>query len=432
MSNYSFNKSKIFFKKASKLIPMASQTYSKSYVNFDLNKSPMFLDRGNGSYVWDIDNNKYLDYIMALLPNILGYNDKEINNSINRQLKKGISFSLATTLEYELAKLLVEIVPSADMVRFAKNGSDVTGAAIRLSRAITSRKKIIVCGYHGWHDWYIGSTEKGLGVPEEIKKLTVSVEFNNFKKIKSLFERDPHDYAALIIEPEGSEIQNNNFLKKIRAITKKYKTILIFDEIVSGFRVDIGGAQKKYNVIPDLTTLGKAMANGMPLSALVGKRKFMKLNEEIFFSGTFSGEALSLAASMATIKKLKNENITEQLLEHGFKLKNDLNNEISSLNLDDVLEFQGPDWRPFLKVTKKEYINKNLMQKIRNEFINEGILFGTALNLSLPHIEQNIYELTLKKTSNVLKQVKKSINANNFGSSSKIKKIFDVRNNIKK
>ena len=119
---------------------MASQTYSKSYVNFDLNKSPMFLDRGNGSYVWDIDNNKYLDYIMALLPNILGYNDKEINNSINRQLKKGISFSLATTLEYELAKLLVEIVPSADMVRFAKNGSDVTGAAIRLSRAITSRK----------------------------------------------------------------------------------------------------------------------------------------------------------------------------------------------------------------------------------------------------------------------------------------------------
>ena len=110
-------------------------------------------------------------------------------------------------------------------------------------------------------------------------------------------------------------------LKKIRAITKKYKTILIFDEIVSGFRVDIGGAQKKYNVIPDLTTLGKAMANGMPLSALVGKRKFMKLNEEIFFSGTFSGEALSLAASLATIKKLKNENITEQLLEHGLKLK---------------------------------------------------------------------------------------------------------------
>ena len=431
MNNYSFNKSKKFFEKASKLIPMASQTYSKSYVNFDLNKSPMFLDRGNGSYVWDIDNNKYLDYIMALLPNILGYNDKEINNSINRQLKKGISFSLATTLEYELAKLLVEIVPSADMVRFAKNGSDVTGAAIRLSRAITSRKKIIVCGYHGWHDWYIGSTEKDLGVPEEIKKLTVSVEFNNFKKIKSLFERGPREYAALIIEPEGSEIQNNNFLKKIRAITKKYKTILIFDEIVSGFRVDIGGAQKKYNVIPDLTTLGKAMANGMPLSALVGKRKFMKLNEEIFFSGTFSGEALSLAASLATIKKLKNENITEQLLEHGFKLKNDLNNEISSLNLDDVLEFQGPDWRPFLKVTKKEYINKNLMQKIRNEFINEGILFGTALNLSLPHIKQNIYELTLKKTSNVLKQVKKSINANNFGSSSKIKKIFNVRNNIK-
>ena len=432
MSNYSFDKSKIFFEKASKLIPMASQTYSKSYVNFDLNKSPMFLDRGNGSYVWDIDNNKYLDYIMALLPNILGYNDKEINNSINKQLKKGISFSLATTLEYELAKLLVEIVPSADMVRFAKNGSDVTGAAIRLSRAITSRKKIIVCGYHGWHDWYIGSTEKDLGVPEEIKKLTVSVEFNNFKKIKSLFEKGPRDYAALIIEPEGAEIQNNNFLKKVRAITKKYKTILIFDEIVSGFRVDIGGAQKKYNVIPDLTTLGKAMANGMPLSALVGKRKFMKLNEEIFFSGTFSGEALSLAASLSTIKKLKNENITEQLLKHGLKLKNDLNNEISSLNLDNVLEFQGPDWRPFLKVKKKEYINKNLMQIIRNEFINEGILFGTALNLSYPHIKQNIYELTLKKTSNVLKQVKKSMKANNFGSSSKIKKIFNVRNSVKK
>ena len=411
MNKKKFPESSLLFDQASKLIPMASQTYSKSYINFDKHNSPLFLDRGKGAYVWDIDNNKYIDFIMALLPNILGYNDKDINNSIILQLKKGISFSLATKLEYQLAETLVEIIPSADMVRFAKNGSDATGAAIRLARAATGKDKIIVCGYHGWHDWYIGSTEKDLGVPENVKKLTVSVEFNDLKKIKKLFENNPNDYAALIIEPEGAELPKNKFLNEIRSITKKYKTVLIFDEIVSGFRSDLGGAQKKYKVTPDLTTLGKAMANGMPLSALVGKKSIMKLNEEIFFSGTFSGETLSLAASIATITKLRNKGIIEKLITLGSRIRNDVEEIISSNGLEGIICLKGPNWRPFFHYKDSEYDKNILTHIIRKEFISHGILFGSAFNLSFPHTEKKVFDSTSRRINLIFKSIKKKLNS---------------------
>ena len=411
MSKKKFPESSLLFDQASKLIPMASQTYSKSYINFDKHNSPLFLDRGKGAYVWDIDNNKYIDFIMALLPNILGYNDKDINNSIILQLKKGISFSLATKLEYHLAEILVEIIPSAEMVRFAKNGSDATGAAIRLARAATGKDKIIVCGYHGWHDWYIGSTEKDLGVPENVKKLTVSVEFNDIGKIQKLFENNPNDYAALIIEPEGAELPKNKFLNKIRSITKKYKTVLIFDEIVSGFRSDLGGAQKKYKVIPDLTTLGKAMANGMPLSALVGKKSIMKLNEEIFFSGTFSGETLSLAASIATITKLRNNGIIEKLITLGSRIRDNVEEIISSNRLEGIICLKGPDWRPFFHYKNSEYDKNILTHIIRKEFISHGILFGSAFNLSFPHTEKKVFDNTLRITNLIFKSIKEKLNS---------------------
>ena len=163
-------------KEALKYIPQASQTYSKSYNVHFKGVSPLFLKRGNGCYVWDEDNKKYIDFISALLPIIIGYNTKEINSAIIRQLSKGISFSLPTKLETDLAKELCKLIPSAEMVRFGKNGSDVTAASIRLARAYTGRDKIIFCGYHGWHDWYIGKTDMSLGVPNKIKKLT-----NSFK-----------------------------------------------------------------------------------------------------------------------------------------------------------------------------------------------------------------------------------------------------------
>ncbi len=298
------NNSKLF-KSALKYIPLASQTYSKSYKVHFKNVSPYFLKKGNGCYVWDEDNNKYIDFISGLLPIIIGYNNKQINNAITKQLRKGIIFSLPTIVETQLSKKLCQLIPSAEMVRFGKNGSDVTSAAIRLSRAYTKRDHIIFCGYHGWHDWYIGSTKMSIGVPKKIKKLTTSFKYNDIQYLEKILKKNPKKYAAVIMEPVYDKEPKNNFLKKVRTLTKKYGCLLIFDEIVTGFRVHLKGAQYFYGVTPDVSCFGKAMANGMPISAIVGKRKIMKNFDKIFFSTTFGGETLSIVAALETIKYLE-------------------------------------------------------------------------------------------------------------------------------
>ncbi len=427
MNRNKYKNSKIFFNKVIKKIPLATQTYSKSYVNFSLNSSPLFLDRGKGAYVWDIDGNKYLDFIIGLLPNILGYNDPDVNKSITNQLKKGISFSLATKLEFELADILTKLLPSAEMVRFAKNGSDVTSAAIRLSRAYTRRDRVLICGYHGWHDWYIGTTEMGLGVPKSTSRLTTSIKFNDYENLKKLIQKNPNSYAALIIEPEGIEIQKELFLKKVRRITENYGIILVFDEIVSGFRINLGGAQKQYNVIPDLTTLGKAMANGMPLAAIVGKKKLMKLMDNIFFSSTYAGETLSIAASISTIKKLQDQDVVKKLIDLGKFLKNEINEAITNEKLNEYLIIDGPNWRPFFKIIENDQVSKtNLIYFLRQEFLDKGILFGSAFNLCLPHTSQRVKKIIMTNILEILSKISKSIKSGKLNNK-KENNFFSVR-----
>ena len=269
-----FKKSIKFYKKAIQKIPLATQTFSKSSLIYPYGVSPLFVDKGKGCYITDIDNNQYIDYILGLLPIILSYQDKDVDIAIKKQLKKGIIFSLPSTVEFVLADLLTKLIPSAEMVRFGKNGSDVTSAAIRLSRAFTGRDKIAICGYHSWHDWYIGTTSRNLGVPKSVSKLSFNFKFNDLDSFYNVLKKNnPNKFAAIILEPENIEIPNIEFLKEVRNFASKYGIILIFDEIVSGFRSNLGGAQKKFGIIPDLSTFGKGIANGMPLSAIVGKKK---------------------------------------------------------------------------------------------------------------------------------------------------------------
>ena len=232
--------------------------------------APLFASRGEGAYLFDIDNNKYIDYVMGLLPLVLGYRDESVDLEIKEQIDKGITFSLASNIEYQLASKLTKIIPCADMVRFGKNGSDATSAAIRLARHHTKRDNILISGYHGWHDWYIGSTTRDKGVPLAIKKLTTKVRFNDIEKIKK--ELKKKKYAAYILEPYVNDKKDKRILKQVRSLTKSTGTILIFDEIISGFRVNLGGMQKEINITPDLATFGKAIANGMPLSVVAGKK----------------------------------------------------------------------------------------------------------------------------------------------------------------
>lgn len=393
------------FKEALKYIPLASQTYSKSHKVHFKGISPLFLKRGKGCYVWDEDNRKYIDLICALLPVIIGYSNNKINNVIIKQLKKGISFSLPTKLETELSKILCKLIPSAEMVRFGKNGSDVTAAAIRLSRAYTKRDKIIFCGYHGWHDWYIGKTTMSIGVPEKVKSLTKSFKYNDIKSLEKILKRDPGSFAAVIMEPVYNEEPNKNFLQQVKKITRKYGCLLVFDEIVTGFRVHIKGAQHYYGVTPDISCFGKAMANGMPISAIVGKKKIMKNFDKIFFSTTFGGETLSLAAAIETINYLNKNNVINKIKKLSHNLTKEINKILTELKLNKIFKIEGVWWRPAFGVY--EGINKQYLQILRGNLIKNKLLIGNSFNFCYDHTNKKVYKEIIKKIKISLIKTKK-------------------------
>jgi glutamate-1-semialdehyde 2,1-aminomutase len=340
-----FTQSTDYLNKAKKIIPLASQTFSKSYLQYPPGISPVAISHAQGAYAYDLDENCYLDMVNSLAAIILGYCDQDVNKAVKEQLDKGTIFSLPSPVELEVSQLLVDIIPCAEMVRFGKNASDATTASIRLSRAKTGRDKVAVCGYHGWHDWYIGTTTRSAGVPESVTKLTDSFTYNDISSLAALFEKNKNQYAAVILEPMNAQWPQDDFLENVQALCKKNGVVLIFDETVTGFRYGLSGAQGLFNVKPDLCVLGKGMANGFPLSAVVGKAEIMKGFDDIFFSTTFGGETLSLAAAKATITKLKKTDAASSMYDFGLKLKTRLNDKIMQYHLADKVKIVAhPAW----------------------------------------------------------------------------------------
>lgn len=394
------------------IIPDASQTFSKSHRQLIKGISPYFLDHGQGAYVWDIDGNCYLDYMCALLPVLLAYNDQDVDEAIKIQLGKGISFTLPTLLEEELAERLVKLIPSAEMVRFAKNGSDVTSASIRLARAYTGRTQIAICGYHGWHDWYIGSTDKRLGVPQETVNLSDAFSFNDINSLKALLEKKK--YAAIILEAEGFEKSKDGFLENVRKCADEHGAVLIFDEIVSGFRSAIGGIQELRGVVPDLSCFGKAMGNGMPLSAIVGKKDIMEMISDVFFSSTFGGETLSLAAGIACLDKYQRCNGVDTINKTGKKLQNSINDILKEHGINEHIFIGGESWWPGIMV---KYDDPALCKKlIRQELFKNGIIQGSGFNLSVAHADPIVQEQTLEAWNNVASTMQNYLSATDMKS----------------
>ena len=382
-----FSESERFLVRALEIIPLGSQTFSKSYLQYVRGAMPQFVVRGDGCRVEDVDGNRYIDYVLGLLPVVLGYRDRDVDAAILRQLESGISFSLPTTLEADLAERLVRLIPCAEKVRFGKNGSDATSAAIRLARAYTGRDRVLACGYHGWHDWYIGATSRRLGIPKAVCDLTETFPYNQPDIVAERLARSPDAYAAVILEPAGVETPAPGFLARLRELTERHGVVLIFDEVITGFRVHMGGAQAEYGVTPDLACFGKAMGNGTPISAIVGRREIMDEMYEIFFSGTFGGEALSLAASIATIDKLVRENAIARMRAFGRDLAARTNELIARHRLASVMRLAGPDWWPQWKVLDCP-VPPNLLQSLlRQEMAANGILAQSSLNLCLAHVD---------------------------------------------
>lgn len=389
-----YHESEEMLERALKIIPLGSQTFSKSKTQYPHGVSPYFIKRGKGSHVWDADANEYIDFVNALAAITLGYNDPDVTNAVKIQLEKGTIFSLSHELEIKVAEKIVEMVPCAEMVRFGKNGSDATSGAIRLARAYTKRDHVAVCGYHGWQDWYIGSTSRNLGVPQSTRDLTHTFSYNNIDSLYKIFQQYHDQIAAVIMEPMNVVEPGENFLGKVKELTHKNKTVFIFDETITGFRFSKGGAQEYFGVIPDLATFGKGLANGYPVSAIAGRAEIMKLMEEIFFSFTFGGETLSLAAAYATLTKLQREPVVQTLWSQGKKVVEGINDLIIRHALQDVLSIAGKDCWSFLMFKDTESCSQ---WEIKTLFLQEvfamGVLTVGTHNMSYAHSDDDISKL---------------------------------------
>lgn len=374
------------WEKACKVIPGGCQTFSKMPFQHVAGVSPKLLSRGSGCRSWDVDGNEYIDYMMSLGPIILGYVDEEINTAAFEGAKLGIVSSLGHPLEASLAEKLKSIIPCAEMVRFGKNGSDVTSASIRAARSYTGRDKILVCGYHGWHDWYIGSTSRNLGVPKDIQNLTLEFYYNDIESLKNAFKSNPGEIAAVILEPVTFFEPKDNFLEKVKSITHENNALLIFDEVITGFRMNIGGAQAHFNVTPDLACFGKAMANGYPISALVGRAEIMSVFEKAFFSGTFAAELISISAAIATINAIEDRGTLEHINLMGLRLKDGYNDIVNSLGLNHLTKMIGYGWWPeYLFYDEIGNVSPVIQSLFQQEIVRRGILTRSGIFLCGSH-----------------------------------------------
>jgi glutamate-1-semialdehyde aminotransferase len=377
--------------KAGLLIPSVTQTFSKGPSQYVQGVAPVFLARGSGSHVWDVDGNEYIDYPMALGPVILGYSYPAVNMAAVNQIRDGAVFSLAHPLEIEVAQLLVDVIPCAEMVRFGKNGSDATSGAVRAARAYTGRDIVACCGYHGWQDWYIGSTTRNLGVPDAVRKQTIPFEYNHLASLEQVFADYPGQVAAVIMEPVGVIEPEGEFLQKVKALAHREGALLIFDEVVTGFRLGLGGAQEHYGVIPDLACFGKAMGNGFPIAAVVGRRDVMEIFDDIFFSFTFGGEAVSLAAAKATISELIRKPVFSKLWSTGKQIKDGFNVLAKEFGLAGNAQCLGLAPRTITVFTDDQGNNSlELKSLFQQECLKRGVLFLGGHNICYSHTSSDV------------------------------------------
>ena len=397
------------YARAKEIIPAGTQTFSKGVTQFVEGFAPKYIQSGKGAYTWDVDGNKYLDFIMACHPIILGYADSDVNQAVIQQLEMGSTFSLMNELEVEVTELLIQTIPCAEMGRFGKNGADATSAGIRIGRAVTGREHVAYCGYHGWHDWYIANTDLNDGVPRFNQELSHSFEYNNLDSLEKIFQDNPDQIAVVIMEPvtisqpecmrknggcgasECNRQCQQTFLHEVQRMAHHYGALLMFDEVITGFRFAIGGVQELVGVTPDLTAVAKGISNGVPLSAIVGKKEYLGVLDRTFFSFTYGGDCLGLAAASASIPKLLRENVPSHLNMVGERLKTGLNLIFQESGLFEFMRCIGYPCRSIVGFDGQGHLdNLEMKSFVQQELIRRGILWAGYHALSWSHKKEDI------------------------------------------
>jgi glutamate-1-semialdehyde aminotransferase len=366
------DKSMAMYEEAQRLVPGAVAGIRRPY-NFVQGEYPIYFDHAKGGRVTDVDGNEYIDFLCAYGPIIIGYREQEIDHAVQEQVNnKGFCFSLTQPQQSELVRKLQEVIPSCEMAALVKTGSDATTIAIRVARAYTGKTKIARCGYHGWHDWCV--EVKG-GIPEKFYEDVLEFHYNDLEGLEDILKSNKDDMAAIIVTPVGHplaapvQMPKPGYLEGVRALADKYGALLIFDEIRSGFRVSLGGAQEYFGVTPDLSTFGKAMANGYAIAALVGKKDpMMVLADKVFLSSTFFPNSDSIVAAIKTIEILQRDKVLDVIKDKGERFASEVQKVIDESGMP--VEFSGGPWMPFITFNKDD---KGLYKKLRNEFYTQLI-----------------------------------------------------------
>jgi len=394
-----YSRSRALQPHAHELIPGGAHTYAKGDDQFPV-EAPGFMVRGKGCHAWDLDGNEFIEYGMGLRAVTLGHAYPSVVEAAHRQMQLGINFTRPARIEVDLAEAMLELVDGADMVKFAKNGSDVTTAAVKLARAYTGRDLVVICAeqpFFSTDDWFIGTTQMNAGIPAAISDLTLKFGYNDLESLRALFEEYPNRIACVLFEAEAMTPPEPGFLGEVKAICERNGSLLVFDEMITGFRWHVGGAQKFHGVTPHLSTFGKAMGNGFAIAALMGKREIMRLGgldhdepRVFLLSTTHGAETHALAASLEVIRIYQHEDVIGHLWRAGERLRELVRHSVAAHKLEDYFKVLG---RPCNLVFATCDAEMRPSQEYRTLFLQELIrrgVIGPSFVVSYSHSDADI------------------------------------------
>lgn len=395
-SSLTLTRSEQMWPAALRRVPGGAQTFSKMPNQFINGVAPKLLYRGRGGRVWDVDGNEFVDFVLGLGPVVLGHCFEEVNRAAAEcAADLFCTPSLPHPLETQLCDKLAEIIPCAEMVRFGKNGSDATAGAIRLARGVTGRHIVGCCGYHGWQDWYIGQTPRNRGILPASGEKTIAFQYNDLDSVKAIFQANPDDVAALILEPVNFAPPESDFLHELRALCDHYGAVLIFDEVITGFRMPGLSAQRFFGVTPDLACFAKGMSNGHPISAICGKGDIMKAFEDVFYSFTYAGEVPSMAASLATIGVLERENVPEKLMAMGDMFIDAFNGAVAEIGVGFARAYGYGFWPKYEFQGANGYDSFQILSLFNQELVRRGVLTRLTPFICFEHNPCDIREFNV-------------------------------------
>lgn len=390
-----------YFHKAQALIPWATQTNAKRHKP-EQDPMPPFIDRGLGCRIWDLDDKEYIDYRCSLGPILLGHRHPVVEEAVQRQLQKGVLFSMASPIELQAAEALLQNIQWADQVHFMKTGNDANSCCVRLSRSLTGRDHILSVGYHGYNDWFTCNWPHS-GVPQAVRSLVHEVEYGNIAQLESVFAEYGSQIACAVIEPyDWNENLGHDFVKRMRELCNQHGSLLVFDEILTGFRMALGGAPAYYGVIPDFSAFAKALANGYPVSAFVANKEVMSALNKTVLTTTHAGETISLAACCATMQVLAEQEVIRHLYAMGQRLRQGFEEICRECKSPAVMI--GLEVAQTIRFDLPEPENIKIYDRFYSLLYQQGIFANVRWFISLAHQPADIDE-TLDKMRRAMKEV---------------------------